>query len=100
MAEIEGLYWPDDAGWLHCKGHVTREEFAAALVPLGESLPKDAVIHHKWARNLQTAYSRAEGLESEVRLYDKPGRGSYPVTVFYRGAYLDQKLKERRQSNG
>jgi len=78
--EIVPVIWPVEAEWYHCRGHVTRADFAAALkIYAGLKIRKGVSVSRVWA---------TPNDDGTICLLDYPdSRGpdtlGYPVTVVF-----------------
>ncbi len=83
---IEDMDWGnDDPQFCHSKGHHDFETFAAELFTLFGDIGVENVVpfcEHAYAMSAQTGRSRANGWDAEILLYDSPGRGRYPITLY------------------
>lgn len=83
---IEDMDWDlDDPQFYHSKGHHDFEAFAAELLHLFGNVGIENVTpfcRHTYAMSAQTGRSRANGWAAEIIIYDSPGRGRYPITLY------------------
>jgi hypothetical protein len=72
--EIVPVIWPVEAEWYHCRGHVTRADFAAALMDYGELRLKPTA---------EICYLYAVATDGWTVFSPTTGKHTQPVTVVY-----------------
>jgi len=85
IGEYIDLYWPLDPSAYYVRGHVTPDEFRAALTKGLMLSPddwpsdvKDDEIKHVYAR---WSIEKSDGCDMMLRVYALSGRRRFPVTV-------------------
>lgn len=80
LGEVIELEWPCEPDAIFVRGWVPAEEALAALVLVyGDMDLTAADLKYCWGRWAQTAASRAEGWNAELRVYDEPGPGRFKI---------------------
>lgn len=74
------LYWDSGTPCLYVRGHVSAEDFFAALSDAGVDAERYEAPRQAYARYAVTGWSRASDCDFEILDYGEPGRGRFKVT--------------------